>query len=40
MYYVVIIAAIVGCVAFLLWYRKKQYAGQAAQKGPQKGIIK
>jgi hypothetical protein len=42
MYYAVIIIAIVGCVAFLLWFRKKQQGAGAAgpAKAPQKGIIK
>jgi uncharacterized membrane protein len=42
-YYVVIIVAILACVAFLVWNKKKQ-AGSAPNpsggKGPQRGIIK
>ena len=40
MYYAIIIAAIIACVAFLMWYRKKQAASGPAAKSPQKGIIR
>lgn len=40
MYYAVIIVAILGCVGFLMWYRKKQAASAPANRAPQKGIIK
>jgi hypothetical protein len=36
----VVLAAIIGCVAFLVVYRKKQAAGAAPAKGPTKGIIR
>ncbi len=42
LYYVIIIAAILGCVGFLVWNKKKQ-AGTGsggASKPPQKGIIR
>lgn len=40
MYYAVIIIGILGCVGFLVWYRKKQAASAPAGKAPQRGIIK
>ena len=41
MYYAVIIVAILGCVGFLLWFRKKQAASApGGNKPPQKGIIR
>jgi hypothetical protein len=40
LYTVVILAAIAGCVAFLVWNKKKQAASSAAKPGPQKGIIR
>ena len=40
MYYAVIIVGIVGCVAFLVIYRKKQAAAAGAGRPPQKGIIR
>ena len=40
MYYAVIVACILGCVGFLLWYRKKQAGSQPQAKAPQRGIIK
>ena len=37
----VVLAAIIGCVAFLVWFRKKQAAtGGPGGKPPQKGIIR
>jgi hypothetical protein len=35
-----VLAAIIGCVAFLVVYRKKQAAAGGAGKGPTKGIIR
>ncbi len=42
LYYIVIIVAILGCVGFLVWIKKKQAASSpgGAAKGPQRGIIK
>lgn len=37
----IVLAAIIGCVGFLVWYRKKQAgAGPGGNKPPQRGIIK
>jgi len=39
-YYVIILGAIGGCVAFLVGYKKKLAAADAAKRPPQRGIIK
>ena len=39
-YYIVILGAIGGCVAFLLHIKKKNQAASDAKRPPQRGIIK
>jgi len=36
----IVLAAIIGCVAFLYMFRKKQAAASGSGKGPTKGIIR